>query len=71
LMCAELKQAERLSAHLHLKWQYDFPIVFAAPIEDASAGRNRPGRALPALAERSPGDCEYQVAGRRDGAWMD
>src|ERR1700722_1028169 len=62
---------KRHSGQLHLKWQYDFPIVFAAPIEDASAGRDRPGRALPALVERSPSDCEYQVAGWRDGARMD
>jgi hypothetical protein len=34
---------------LHLKWQHDLPTVVAPPLQDASAGRNRPGGALPAL----------------------
>jgi host factor-I protein len=43
LILEELAPTERPSADLHLKWQHDFPIVVAPPLQDASAGRDRPG----------------------------
>src|SRR5664279_712397 len=56
---------------VHLKCTYDPPNAHTPPFEGAPAGRNRPGSALPALAERTPGFSDCDSARRGGGARLD